>query len=115
MPQCIRLIGVVNEERRSVVVIHDDNPVDLRELGQDLRGLAAAMEGVALSDARLVELRGDYVAMADELGGLAGEAAAAIERADRAAARPAIAALRALPDREGTITHAINAHCGDDP
>ncbi len=116
IPQCNRLIKVINSEQSKVRDSPATDPAALRKLAENLDTIAKKVAAVELEDVELIRMRAAYAAMTDELANAARATAKALEANDFEEADKSNKQLEAAGKREGPLVGEINQYCsgGDD-
>ena len=111
IPQCNRLIKVINTEQGAVRDKPATDPPSLRKLADSLEGVSKKVAAVELDDPKLVELRNQYAEMADGISTAARATAKALEEDDFTAAEKSNKELEAVGKREAPLVADLNGYC----
>lgn len=111
IPQCNRLIQVINSEQEKVRDRPATDPAALRKLAESLSSISKKVAAVELEDAELLRMRDEYATMTDELAKAAGDTAKALEANDYELADKSNEQLETVGKREGPLVAELNKYC----
>ena len=112
IPQCNRLIEVINNEQKPLKNLKGENPEELKKLAETLDGVAGKVKAVELEDEKLVGFRDEYAKMAEDLAGTSRETAEALASNDPKKAAEAAKKMNSFTPRETELVDEINKYCG---
>jgi hypothetical protein len=115
IPQCNRLIEVINKEQAPLKNLKGNDPDELKKLAETLDGVASKVKAVELEDATLVAFRDDYGKMAEDLAATSRETAEALASNDPKKAGGAAKKMNSFTPRETELVEEINKYCSGTP
>jgi hypothetical protein len=115
IPQCNRLIEVINKEQAPLKNLKGHDPDELKKLAETLDGVASKVKGVELKDEKLVGFRDDYGKMAEDLAATSRETAEALASNDPKKAGEAAKKMNSFTPRETELVEEINKYCSGSP
>jgi hypothetical protein len=111
IPQCNRLIKVINGEQSAVRDSPATDPASLRKLADSLEDVSKKVAAVELDDPKLVEIRNQYAAMTDAIAAAARNTAKALEEDDLGAAEKSNKELETVGKQEAPLVADLNGYC----
>lgn len=115
IPQCNRLIEVINKEQAPLKNLKGNDPDELKKLAETLDGVAGKVKAVELKDEKLIGFRDEYGKMAEDLAATSRETAEALTSNDPKKATEAAKKMNSFTPRETELVDNINKYCSGSP
>ena len=111
IPQCNRLIKVINEEQGAIKAASGDDAAALNTFADTLESVANKVSGVELEDEQLSAFRDAYAAMAKDLAKASRDTASALEKGEHKEAADGAKEMSGFGERESELVDSINKYC----